>query len=112
MSWIGTGIQIPKSTKIGKGLRIHHWGGIIVNGAAVIGDYCQLRPGIIIGNLHDGNDVPIIGDNVSVGGGAKILGDIHVGNNVKVGANAVVIRDVPDNATTVGIPARNIIKIK
>lgn len=106
ISSLTTGIQIPKSTKIGPGLKIHHWGTLIINGEVTIGKNCTLRPMTVIGNLHDGLDVPTIGDNVSVGAGAKILGDIKVGNNVKIGANAVVVKDIPDNCTAVGIPAK------
>ena len=68
---------------------------------------CTLRPGVVIGNLHGGNDVPVLGNNVEIGVGAKILGKIHIGNDVRIGANAVVIRDVPAAATAVGVPARN-----
>jgi serine O-acetyltransferase protein len=102
-----TGIQIPKSCKIGAGLRIHHWGFMILNGGVEIGNNCTLRPGVVIGNLHGGNDVPVLGNNVEIGVGAKILGKIHIGNDVRIGANAVVIRDVPATATAVGVPARN-----
>lgn len=58
--------------------------------------------------LYGGDDIPVLGDNVEIGVGAKVLGRIHIGNNVKIGANAVVIRDVPDGATAVGVPARNL----
>ena len=101
-----TGIQIPKFCKIGPGLRIHHFGLLILNGGVCIGRDCTLRPGVVIGNLHDGDDIPVLGDNVEIGVGAKILGRIHIGNNVKIGANAVVVHDVPDRTTAVGIPAR------
>ena len=101
-----TGIQIPKSCKIGPGLRIHHWGMLILNGGVVIGKNCQLRPGIVIGNLHNDNAVPVIGDDVEIGVGAKVLGGISIGNNSKIGANAVVVRDVPENSTALGVPAK------
>lgn len=105
LTWISTGIQIPKGTKIGPELRIHHWGTLIINGGTVIGRHCTLRPGVVIGNLHDGQDIPIIGDNFEAGVGAKILGAIQIGDNVTVGANAVVVKDVPDNCVALGVPA-------
>ena len=103
-----TGIQIPKFCRIGPGLRIHHYGTLILNGGVIIGSNCTLRTGVVIGNLHGGDDIPVLGDKVEIGVGAKVLGRIHIGNNVKIGANAVVIRDVPDGATAVGVPARNL----
>lgn len=106
LTWILTSIQIPKSCQIGAGFRIHHWGLLIINGAVIIGKNCTLRPGVVIGNLHDGQDVPIIGDNFNAGVGAKILGAIRIGNNVSVGANAVVVKDVPDNCIALGVPAK------
>lgn len=101
-----TGIQIPKFCKIGPGLRIHHFGLLILNGGVRIGKNCTLRRGVVIGNLHGGDDIPVIGDNVEIGVGAKILGRINVGNNAKIGANAVVVHDVPEGATVVGIPGK------
>ena len=110
ISSLATGIQIPKSTKIGPGLKIHHWGTLIINGNATIGANCTLRPMVVIGNLHDGLDVPTIGNNVSIGAGAKILGNITIGDNVKIGANAVVVKNIPADSTAVGIPAKTIDK--
>lgn len=106
---ICSGVLIPKHCKIGKGLRIHHWGNIIINAAAEIGDFCQLRPGVVIGNLHGGMDVPRVGNHVEIGAGAKILGAITIGDHAKIGANAVVVKDVPPFASAVGVPAKNII---
>lgn len=103
-----TGIQIPKFCRIGSGLRIHHFGTLILNGGVIIGSNCTLRTDVVIGNLHGGDDIPVLGDNVEIGVGAKVLERIHIGNNVKIGANAVVIHDVPDGATAVGVPARNL----
>jgi serine O-acetyltransferase len=101
-----TGISLPKSCSIGKGLRIWHFGCIFVNGAAVIGENCTLRQGVTIGNRHEGGPSPVIGDNVEFGAYAQILGGIRVGNNCQIGAMAVVLMDIPDGATAVGQPAR------
>jgi serine O-acetyltransferase len=104
------GIHLPKSCEIGPGLIIHHFGGIVINHKTRIGANCTLRHNVTIGNRKTHNDVPIIGDNVNIGVGAVILGDIKVGNNVSIGANAVVLIDVPDNCIAVGNPARIILK--
>jgi serine O-acetyltransferase len=106
LATIISGIHLPRGARIGGGLRIWHFGGIILNAHVVMGENCTLRPGVVIGILHSDDDVPVIGNNVDIGVGAKILGAIHIGDNVKIGANAVVITDVPDNCTAVGIPAR------
>jgi len=102
------GISISPTTPIGSGLYIAHFGGIVVNTDASIGKNCNLSHGITIAQTNRGKrkGVPVIGDNVYIGPGAKIIGRITVGNNVAIGANCVVTRDVPDNAVVVGIPAR------
>jgi len=101
-----TGIHLPRGCRIGPGLRIYHFGGIVLNSEVVIGSNCTLRHNVTVGNRRDEHDVPVIGDGVDVGVGAVILGAIRIGNNVKIGANAVVICDVPDGHTAVGNPAR------
>lgn len=100
-----TGIQIPPNT-IGAGLTIFHYGTIIVNPYAKIGSGAVLNPGVTIGNKHGRYDTPEIGDNVTFGTGAKVIGPIKVGNNVTIAPNAVVVKDVPDNAIVAGIPAK------
>lgn len=101
------GISIPPGVKIGRGFYIGHFGGIVVHGNVKIGENCSIGTGVVIGTRGLGNKgVPVVGNNVYVGVGAKILGGITIGNNVKIGANAVVLKDVPDNCTVVGIPAR------
>jgi serine O-acetyltransferase len=101
-----TGISLPKSCAIGKGLRIWHFGGVFINGEAVLGDNCTLRHGVTIGNREEGGGSPIIGDNVELGAYAQILGDIRIGNDCKIGAMALVLTDIPAGSTAVGQPAR------
>ncbi len=106
MVQILTGIELPCEVAIGRNFRIDHFGGIIVSGYAEFGDDCRIRPGVVIGlKTVDRPTAPKIGDNVDIGAGAKLLGDITIGNNVKIGANAVVLRDVPSNSIAVGNPA-------
>ncbi|MBQ4145326.1 MAG: serine acetyltransferase [Clostridia bacterium] len=86
----------------------HHLNGIIISHYAKIGKNCTIHQQVTIA----GGDGPVsatIGDNVYIGAGAKIIGDVHIGDNVKIGANAVVVKDIPANATAVGVPARVII---
>jgi serine O-acetyltransferase len=101
-----TGIHLPRGAKIGGGLRIWHFGGIVLNPDTVIGKNCTLRHGVTIGNRKSEHDVPVIGDNVDIGVGAVIMGAVVVGDNVSIGANAVVLCDVPDNHIAVGVLAR------
>lgn len=101
-----TGISLPKSCAIGKGLRIWHFGCIFVNGATVIGENCTLRQGVTIGNRREGEGSPVLGDDVDLGAYAQILGKVHIGNRCRIGAMAVVLTDIPDDATAVGQPAR------
>ncbi|CAN7384750.1 serine O-acetyltransferase [Rhizobacter sp. LjRoot28] len=102
------GISIPSGTRIGSGFYIGHFGGIVVNGESVIGKNCNISQGVTLGQANRGRNkgCPIVGDNVYIGPGAKLVGAVRIGNNVAIGANAVVTRDVPDNAVVVGIPAR------
>lgn len=105
-----TGVSISKAVTIGPGLRIWHFGNIFIHPASVIGSGCTLRQGVTIGNRHDGGDAPVIGNNVEFGAYAQILGSVRIGNNCKIGAMSLVLCDVPDNATAVGVPARIISK--
>ena len=100
------GIGLPKSVSVGPGLRIWHFGNIFIHPAVVIGANCTLRQGVTIGNRHNDDQVPVIGDNVEFGAYAQVLGGVRVGNNCKIGAMSVVLCDVPDGATAIGIPAR------
>jgi len=78
----------------------------VVSGYARFGNDCRIRNGVVVGlSRVEDPCAPIIGDNVDIGAGAKILGPITIGNNVLIGANAVVVRDVPDNSLAVGVPA-------
>lgn len=100
------GISLPVSADIGPGLRIWHFGNIIVHADAVIGANCTLRQGVTIGNRHPDGPAPRIGDNVEFGAYAQILGGVRIGSNCKIGAMSVVLSDVPDGATAIGNPAR------
>jgi len=103
---IVTGIELPCEVPIGKNFVIEHSGGIVVSGFARFGDNCRLRNGVVIGLARvDDPCAPVIGNNVDIGAGAKLLGRITIGNNVCIGANAVVMKDVPDNSIAVGVPA-------
>ncbi len=101
-----TGIELPCEVEVGKNFVIDHFGGIVISGYAKFGDDCRIRNGVVVGLKRvDEPCAPIIGNNVDIGSGAKVLGKIRVGNNVIIGANAVVITDVPDNSIAVGVPA-------
>ena len=101
-----TGIELPCEAEVGRNFVIDHFGGIVVSGFARFGDDCRIRNGVVVGLARtDDPCAPVIGNNVDIGAGAKVLGRIRVGNNVLIGANAVVTRDVPDNSIAVGVPA-------
>ena len=97
-------IIISPKARIGRGLYIGHFGTIVINSTSTIGKNLNISQGVTIGS----NDGPaaINGDNVYIGPGAKIIGSIRIGDNVTIGANAVVTKDVPDNATIAGVPAK------
>jgi serine O-acetyltransferase len=103
-----TGIEIHPGAKIGKGLFIDHGSGVVIGETAEIGDNCTLYQGVTLGGTgkHTGKRHPTLGNNVMVGSGAKVLGPFKVGDNSKIAANAVVLEEVPENSTAVGIPAR------
>jgi len=108
-----TGVELPCEVKVGRHFIIDHFGGIIISGYAEFGDNCRIRNGVVVGlSRVDDPCAPVIGHNVDIGAGAKILGRIKIGNNVTVGANAVVIKDVEDGMVVAGIPAKVIGRTK
>lgn len=106
------GFQIYPNTVIGKGLYIGHFGTIIINGKAIIGNYCNLASGVTIGQTNRGIKcgTPTIGDKVWIGTNAIIVGKITIGNNVLIAPNAYVNTDVPSNSLVIGNPAQIIAK--
>ena len=107
-----TGIEIHPGAKIGRNLVIDHGMGIVIGETAEIGDDCLLYHGVTLGGTgkDQGKRHPTIGNNVMISSGAKVLGPFKVGDNARIAANAVVLREVPESATAVGIPAQ-IVKI-
>jgi len=103
-----TGIEIHPGAKIGKGVFIDHGMGVVIGETAIVGDYALIYQGATLGGTGKemGKRHPTLGENVIVGAGAKVLGNIKIGSNVRIGAGSVVLRDVPSNHTVVGIPGR------
>ncbi|UNP74889.1 serine O-acetyltransferase [Bacillus nitratireducens] len=102
------GIEISPKTKIGKGFYIGHFGGIVINSQTEIGANCNISQGVTIGmsNRGDKKGVAVVGNNVYIGPGAKIVGAVYIGDNAAIGANCVVTKDVPANAVVVGVPGK------
>ena len=109
-----TGIEIHPGAKIGRGFVLDHGMGVVIGKTSEIGDNVLLYHGVTLGGTgkDKGKRHPTVGNNVVIGAGAKVLGPIYIGSNSKIGANSVVLNNVPEGATAVGIPAKNIIKIK
>jgi serine acetyltransferase len=107
VDWV-LGIDLPPQTEVGPGLAIFHGTGLVVHPSSVIGADVLLRHGITLGALGDSDESlgPRIGDRVSIGAGAIVLGPISVGDDAVIGAGAVVVEDVPRGAVVVGNPAR------
>jgi len=107
-----TGIEILPGAQLGRRLFIDHGMGVVIGETAIVGNDVTLYQGITLGGTgkEHGKRHPTIGDNVVVGGGAKILGNITVGNNCRVGAGSVVTRNVPENSTVVGVPGHIIFR--
>ncbi|MGA0025080.1 MAG: serine O-acetyltransferase [Burkholderiales bacterium] len=105
--WL-TGIEIHPGVRIGRRFFIDHGMGVVIGETAEIGDDCTVYHGVTLGGTtwNKGKRHPTLKNGVVIGAGAKILGPITIGENAKVGSNAVVVKDVPDNATAIGIPAR------
>ncbi len=103
-----TGIEIHPGAKIGKRFVIDHGAGVVIGETAEIGDDVTIYHGVTLGGTtwNKGKRHPTISNNVVIGTGAKILGNIKIGENVRIGANSVVVRDVPDHSTVVGIPGK------
>lgn len=106
-----TGIEIHPAATIGKGLFIDHGTGVVIGETTIIGDNCTIYQGVTLGGTgkHTGKRHPTLGDNVMVGAGAKVLGPFKVGNNSKIAAGAVVLEEIPENCTAVGIPAKVVV---
>ncbi|MEG5174220.1 serine O-acetyltransferase [Microcoleus sp. B3-D7] len=109
-----TGIEIHPGAKIGRGVFIDHGMGVVIGETAIVGDYAVIYQGATIGGTGKeiGKRHPTLGENVVVGAGAKVLGNIQIGNNARIGAGSVVLRDVPSDCTVVGIPGRIISRKK
>src|SRR4051794_12201532 len=101
-----TGISLPKAATIGPGLRIHHFGGIVIHPRAGIGSDCTMRHGVTVGERVEGGAVPVLEDGVDIGAYAQVLGSITIRRGARIGAMSVVLDDVPPDAAAVGNPAR------
>lgn len=99
--------KIPFTAQIGEGTKFGYGGiGCVLHARTVIGMDCMIGPNVTVGGRSGHYEVPVIGNNVEISTGGKVLGPIRVGNNVVIGANAVVIKDVPDYAVVAGVPAK------
>lgn len=107
-----TGIEIHPGAKIGRGLFIDHGMGVVIGETAEVGDNVTIYHGVTLGGTgkDKGKRHPTVGNNVIIGAGSKVLGPIYIGDNVKIGANSVVLKDINNNSTAVGIPAKVIKK--
>ena len=109
-----TGIEIHPGAIIGDGLFIDHGTGVVIGETAIVGNNVTMFHGVTLGGSGTPSSKkkrhPTVGNNVFIGCGAKLLGDITIGDNVKIGANAVVLKDVPSNVTVVGVPTK-VVKI-
>ncbi len=103
-----TGIEIHPGAQIGKGVFIDHGMGVVIGETTIIGNYALIYQGVTLGGTgkESGKRHPTLGENVVVGAGAKVLGNLQIGNNVRIGAGSVVLRDVPSDCTVVGVPGR------
>ena len=105
-------IEIHPGAQLGHGILIHHGAGVVIGESAVVGDNCTIYQGVTLGGVgtKKGKRHPTLGNNVTVGSGAKILGSFQVGDNCSIAANAVLLQPLEENITAVGIPARPVKK--
>ena len=103
-----TGIEIHPGAQIGHSVFIDHGMGVVIGETAIVGNYALIYQGVTLGGTgkESGKRHPTLGENVVVGAGAKVLGNLLIGNNVRIGAGSVVLRDVPSDCTVVGVPGR------
>lgn len=103
-----TGVEIHPAAQLGRRLFIDHAMGVVIGETTIVGDDCVLYQGVTLGGTGNetGKRHPTLGNNVIVGTGAKVLGNIHIGDRVRIGGNSVVVKDVPSDCTVVGIPGR------
>lgn len=110
LSWINRflfAVWIPGSSSLGKNFQLGYWGlGTVIHSNTIMGDNCLVAQGVTIGRNFGDKKVPLFGNDVYVGAGSKIFGEITIGNNVIIGANSVINKSVPDNCTVVGNPMR------
>ena len=106
MTEVITDVEIPATVNVGGGLVIYHGGPILITGNARLGNNIGIRPGVVIGGDYRAEKAPMLGNNIEIGVGAKIIGNVELGENCQVGANAVVTKSFPANSVLVGIPAR------
>ena len=108
---MASGVFLHPSNQIGPGLYIGHPGSIHLNPEAVMGSQCSLSQEVTLGTAAGGHEgAPVVGDRVYLGAGAKVIGKVHIGSDVNVAANSLVLADVPDGVTVMGVPARVIFK--
>jgi serine O-acetyltransferase len=107
-----TGVEIHPGAKIGCRLFIDHGMGVVIGETSIIGDDVTIYQGVTLGGTgkETGKRHPTVGNNVTIGSGAKLLGNIRIGENCRVGAGSVVLRDVPDNSTIVGVPGHIVLR--
>ena len=103
-----TGVEIHPAAQLGRRLFIDHAMGVVIGETTIVGDDCTLYQGVTLGGTgnENGKRHPTLGNNVTVGSGAKVLGNITIGDNVRIGGNSVVVKDVPSDSTVVGVPGR------
>ncbi|MFM8008361.1 MAG: serine O-acetyltransferase, partial [Dolichospermum sp.] len=103
-----TGIEIHPGAVIGEGVFIDHGMGVVIGETAIVGNYALIYQGVTLGGTgkQSGKRHPTLGENVVVGAGAKVLGNIEIGDHVRIGAGSVVLRNVPSSCTVVGVPGR------
>jgi serine O-acetyltransferase len=103
-------VWLPSSAKIGKNFTVGYWGlGIVIHSNLVIGDNCQINQNVTLGRNFGDEKVPIIGNDVYIGAGSVVFGEITIGNNVIIGSNSLINRSIPDNCTAVGNPFKIIV---